>query len=105
MSTTINVTDFSKFPGPRYRNLGEYSGEAFREDILVPAISKYGEDLIVNLDGTMGYGSSFLEESFGGLIRTNHISAKIITKIVDNLVSDEDPSLKLEIREYVGDAS
>jgi hypothetical protein len=66
---TIKVADiFSKTPGGRTRRDGEYSGEAFRDDILWPVLSK-GERVIVDLSGTLGYGSSFLEEAFGGLVR------------------------------------
>ena len=34
--------------------------------------------LIVDLDGTAGLGTSFLEESFGGLIRRDHINYNIL---------------------------
>ena len=63
---------FSTTPGGRFRKHGPYSGEEFREDelrhLLQSAISA-GEKLAIVLDGTAGYGSSFLEEAFGGLIR------------------------------------
>lgn len=65
--------DFSRAPGIRYRKNGPYSGEEFRETVLVPAFSKareQGEVLTIILDGVAGYGSSFLEEAFGGLVRT-----------------------------------
>lgn len=71
---TINVAkDFSDVPSGRYRTDGPASGEAFREDILKAALQSY-ERVIVQLDGTEGYGSSFLEEAFGGLIRKGYIS-------------------------------
>lgn len=103
---TIFVKEFSEFPGPRYRNLGPCSGEEFREEILVPAIKQYGaENLVIDLDGTCGYGSSFLEEAFGGLLRDRAITPDEAVVIVENLVSDEDPSLIDEIREYIADES
>lgn len=58
---------FSDTPGGRYKRLGPYSGEEFR-DVLVDLLSK-NEEVEVVLDGTEGYGSSFLEEAFGGLVR------------------------------------
>ncbi|WP_337519562.1 STAS-like domain-containing protein, partial [Desulfovibrio sp.] len=62
---TINIAnDFSVFPGGRYRSDGEFSGEEFRDNILIPALQKY-QQVIVELDGTRGYGSSFLLEVFG----------------------------------------
>lgn len=67
--TTINVgIDFTRFPGGRYREDGAFSGEQFREDVLIPALQDNGM-LTVFLDGAEGYPSSFLEEAFGGLVR------------------------------------
>lgn len=60
--------DFSKYPGGRYRTDGPHSGEAFREDVLRRELRNH-DILTIVLDGTAGYGSSFLEEAFGGLIR------------------------------------
>lgn len=60
--------DFTKYPAGRYRSDGQYSGEVFREDFLVPAL-RSGDEVEVVLDGALGYGSSFLEEAFGGLVR------------------------------------
>lgn len=66
------VNNFTDLPGARYRSQGSYSGEEFRDTILYPkfkeALEK-NETLTVILDGGYGYGSSFLEESFGGLVR------------------------------------
>lgn len=66
---TIDVgRDFSRFPAGRLRSDGRYSGERFREEFLVPALRKGGR-VTVDLDGAVGYGPSFLEEAFGGLVR------------------------------------
>lgn len=64
--------DFSKFPGPRYRVHGNFSGEEFRDEVLAAALrTEIDNDsvLTVVLDDVAGYGSSFLEEAFGGLLR------------------------------------
>lgn len=66
------VSDFTDIPGARYKQQGPFSGECFREEILYPKFiesEKKQEELIVDLDGGYGYGSSFLEEAFGGLVR------------------------------------
>lgn len=102
MNNIIKVSDFSLFPGPRYRHLGEASGEEFRDTVLLPKLKERG-DWIINLDGVAGYGSSFLEESFGGCIR-NGISPEIMRNIVRNLISDDDTDLIAEIQGYVEDA-
>ena len=63
--TTVNVArDFTRFPSGRYKRNGSTSGEAFRERFLEEPLRR-GEVVQVELDGTIGYGSSFLEEAFG----------------------------------------
>ncbi|HDR0626814.1 TPA: STAS-like domain-containing protein [Pasteurella multocida] len=99
---TIYVKDFSEFPGARERWMGPYSGEEYRDDIILPLLNS-NESVSINLDGVMGYGSSFLEEVFGGLIRAG-ISPSIVRELVKNLVSKDDPDLINEITEYVEDA-
>jgi hypothetical protein len=61
--------DFSPNPGPRFVRQGANSGEALRKR-LVSLLEKTNGTVIVDLDGTKGIGSSFLDEAFGGLIRT-----------------------------------
>ena len=66
---TITIgTDYTSVPGGRYIKHGEFSGEHFRETVLVPALRQC-DRVEVFLDGTKSYMSSFLEEAFGGLIR------------------------------------
>ena len=99
-------TDFSKTPGARYKDEGDFSGQEFREKVLLPKYKeaeKNGLRLIINLDGTAGLGTSFLEESFGGLIRTNGLDYNQIVKLVD-FISDENPDYIEEIRGYLKDA-
>lgn len=93
--------DFSKYPGPRFIKLGDWSGELFRNNYLVPELDKLGtEDILeINLDGTKGFGSSFLEECFGGLVRNGYKDK--ISQI--EFKSDNDPSVILEIKSYIKD--
>ena len=93
--------DFSRVPAGRYLSDGEVSGENFREKILRPLLAGEGE-VIIDLDNTEGYGSSFLEEAFGGLVRIG-FSADIL-KARLKFVSEEDPSLIDEILGYIEDA-
>lgn len=60
--------DFSDVPSGRFPEDGNFNGERFRKQYLVPAL-RAGSKFIVNVDHTEGFGSSFLEEAFGGLIR------------------------------------
>ena len=94
------ASDFSMTPGGRYKKDGEYSGEEFREKILKPSFLKCrekGEELTVDLDGGYGYGSSFLDESFGGLGR--ELRDKRILDI--RIISEEEPELVEQIRDYI----
>jgi hypothetical protein len=63
---------FSAYPAGRTRRDGKYSAEAFREDILIPSLQRAianKDRIVVELDGVYGFSSSFLEETFGGLVR------------------------------------
>lgn len=68
---TIHVSEFTKYPIGRKQKDGNNSGEEFREKYLIPELS-IKNPVTVDLDGTLGYGSSFLDEAFGGLLRTPH---------------------------------
>lgn len=79
----INVAkDYSKTPFGRYRDDSPFSAEKFREEILIPAfIANPNEKIVVDFSGVMvGLGSSFLEEVFGGLVRSNKVSVDDIRK-------------------------
>lgn len=65
--------DFSRVPAGRHVAESDFSGEAFREKVLIPRL-RQGGTVEVLLDNTEGYGSSFLEEAFGGLVRVGGFS-------------------------------
>lgn len=98
--------DFSPCPGPRYITEGDNSGQLFRikhlEPLMKEAINN-NKKLHVDLDGTAGYGTSFLEEAFGGLIREAHINYETIIKHLQ-LKSDEENYLVDDIMAYLKDA-
>jgi hypothetical protein len=98
MVKIINIAkDFSDSPGARYYDDGDFSGQQFRDEILLKFFDTYDE-IIVNLDGTEGYATSFLEESFGGLARLKGIDL-VLKKI--KFISEEEPDLIEEIKEYI----
>ena len=95
----INIErDFSRYPAGRYLNDGPYSGQAFREKFLVPALSEKTEKVIIELDGARGYGSSFLEEAFGGLVRAGFSVDEALNRIE---LKSQDNSLIEEIKGYI----
>lgn len=99
----INVgKQFNRFPAGRFLADGPWSGERFRDEVLAPAL-KGGARVVVELDDTLGYGSSFLEEAFGGLVRTGVLPSTELTRRIELLTEDE--SLRLEILSYIEEAN
>lgn len=106
----INVVkEYTDKPGARYESQGSNSGQKFRDTILYPkfieTIEK-NETLIVNLDGGYGYGSSFLEETFGGLVRRlkkeNNDNYKRVCEIV--IISNDNKTWIEKIKGYIKEA-
>lgn len=96
--SVVNVSrDFSKYPAGRYLEDGPASGQLFRDKFLIPALKEFRK-LTIELDGTRGYGSSFLEEAFGGAVRAGFSPDTV--KQTFTLIS-EDQSLIEEIHEYI----
>jgi hypothetical protein len=100
--SVINIAEqFTRFPAGRYRSDGRYTGQRFREEFLVPALRENAK-VAVQLDGTMGYGSSFLEEAFGGLVRTEGFEPEALADKIT--LESRDASLISEIKEYLSAA-
>lgn len=98
----INISkDFNDVLGGRYRTDGKFSGEEFYEDILKmkfqEALDK-NETLEINLDGTFGYPSSFIDQSFGTLGR--EFGEEIVQKHL-SFITDDQPELEDKIRGYI----
>ncbi len=92
----IRVIDFAEIPGARHRTDGGNSAEQFFEDVVKPIAdvelkqSKNGT-ILIDLDYTVGYASSFISE----LAKLMSIAYKQVPKVKRRLVikSDEDPGL------------
>lgn len=98
----IKISDeFSKTPGGRYTDEGDYSGQEFREKLLevkfLDAV-KNNENLIVDLDGCVAFPPSFLEEAFGGLVRKLK-TVDILNRI--EIVCVDQPSLEKKIKNFI----
>ena len=101
--TEINIaSEFTDAPGARYISDGEYSGEEFRKKFLEPLFENENDNslITINLDGTEGYATSFLEEAFGGLAR---IVGKRRCLERFKFITVEEPSLESDILEYIKD--
>ena len=100
----IDLTrDFDPRPFGRYREIdGERSAEVFRDDKLIPAMKQH-DYVTVDLSGFNYYGSSFLEEVFGGLIRAGYTLDELKAKL--KVVHKQLPSYVDEVMDYMGDES
>ena len=99
----IKVGDFSKTPYGRYERDGKYNAASFRDTRLAPAfanpeISRVNVYLDTVEEG-YEYGSSFLEEAFGGLVRKCGLSAADVQAKLNIITIHQD--YILEINEYL----
>lgn len=107
VNLSLNIArEYSRCPGARYESEGDYSGARFREEFLLPKLKEAietGVVLEVVLDGSAGYSTAFIEESFGGLIREDGLS---LQEVKDHLriISDEDLTYIDEIDFYLQNA-
>jgi len=102
MSKHIAIAkDFSRYPAGRFVTDGPFSGEKFREECLKPVLD-CNESAEIDFNGVRGFGSSFLEEAFGGLVRSGYSSESILSAFS---FKAEDESLIDELKEYIADAS
>ncbi|MEG1709192.1 MAG: STAS-like domain-containing protein [Acinetobacter sp.] len=97
-STTISVINtIGKYPFGRKKHDGNASAEEFRDDYLIPALNNY--DIVnIELDGVMGYASSFLEEVFGGLLRKGFNNNELLARL--NLISEK-KFIIAQIQKYI----
>ncbi len=103
--TLTIAKDFSPTPGGRYRRQGPNSGQEFLETVLLQKFEEAERDnkiLLVDLDGGLGYASSFLEEAFGGLVRLKK-SVSAVERVL-RFVSKEEPYQTDDIRRYMREA-
>lgn len=97
-------SDFSDTPGGRLIEEGEYSGELFRDTLLINKLKeaeKQGDILEINFDGCYGIGTSFLEEAFGGLVRKYHFFGTLQKM---RFISTEDETIPGNIKKYIENA-
>ena len=90
---------FSDSPSGRYIEDGEYCGANFLHQYLLPNIHKYTK-IILDFTNVLGYGSSFLEEAFGGLVRETGMSKEEFFKHIE-IKTLNDPFLLEEINQYI----
>lgn len=102
MEHKISITqDFSETPGARYYKDGPKSGQEFYETLLLKKFEKAikaNSKLVIDLDGTDGYATSFLDEAFRSL--AEKFGAKIVWENIE-LISNDEPDWLDEIKSYI----
>lgn len=103
MIEKIRVADFSPVPFGRYPTDGNFSGQRFRRERLKNAFqNSKNEKIQVDFNGIVPVGSSFLDESFGGLIRDEGMSFEEIWERLE-IISDF-PIYEIQIKNILQDA-
>ncbi|CCG52960.1 Protein of unknown function [Flavobacterium indicum GPTSA100-9 = DSM 17447] len=88
------LENFSEYPGLRHCKISDKSGEEFYHSVLNEKfyeVFSNDEKLIVDLDNTGGYASSFLDEAFGNLV-FDFTLEKVKNKI--EIISTQEPHWK-----------
>jgi hypothetical protein len=96
------AADFSAHPFGRYPVHGPVNGQRFRNEVLVPALNR-SKVVLVDIDGTSGLSSSFLDEAFAGLVRMGAVPRETFFDRIQ-IKSMRDPTYIEDIAEYVGEA-
>ena len=101
---TIKVgRDFSTCPSGVFRSDGSWSAEVFREDVLIPALWK--DHVEVDLSGTSGYGSSWLQGVFKTLYTSGRFTEGYIDMHLHIISSDSSASFFVDrAYQYIKDA-
>ena len=78
----------------------------FRDKILAPALQDEELDkVVVVFDGVAGFGSSFLEEAFGGLARKHQMERSLLDRKLQLKADDPDLQDYVALTEkYIEDA-
>ena len=107
---TLNIAEeFSPVPIGRTMEDSDTSGEAFRERILFPKVSRaiaQGSALVIDFSGMKGLSSSFLEEAFGGLIREKELELDAVLKTLEFTPEDSPYGPYIEnVKDYIKEAA
>lgn len=106
-TVTVDMKSFSRAPFGRYAGDGTVNGEAFRKRFLLEPFSNPAVDrVVVKLDSVAPgyeYGSSFLEEAFGGLVRVERLRGEDVLRKLE--VDTKNTDYVMEIKSYILDAS
>ena len=89
--------EFTRYPGPRFKRLGKYSGEEFRDDILKPLLEN-NELIEIDASNIRSFNPSFLDEVFSYL--AEELGLEEFKKRI-NFYSTTDKNLEKKMMSYV----
>lgn len=99
---TLDVAEeFSDMPYGRNSKDGKFNGEAFRKNLLLKYLKEY-DKVRVDLNKTLGCGSSFGDEAFAGLIMYEGFSTEEVLQRIEIVYKYE--SVVNTIKRYILDA-
>lgn len=96
---TIRLSEWTDMPSGRFRCSGPGSAEAFREDILIPAL-RANDKVTLDLETPCGFSISWLDEVLGPLVRSGHFSKDELFRKLD--LSPNSGLLKSQILYFLG---
>ena len=89
----IKVRDYTILPGARHRQDGDNSADEFYEDHIKKYVQKSlisGQRITIDLDGTLGYASSFTSQLAIRIKQECKNKRRLIKKIIQ-IKSNDDP--------------
>lgn len=99
----INIRyQFSEILGGEYKKDGNFSGEEFKEQMLIPIWRLYKDknDIIeIDMDGTYGVPENWLIGAFGTFVIEEHLKRDDIERF--HFISEEEPNLIEKIKEIM----
>lgn len=101
MKTIKLATDFSRFPIGRNDDEGEFNGDKFKREVLLPRWQEldHNENLIIDLNGLAGIGRSFLDSSFGKLLRDKVFTENDLKKRI--IFQSQDIQIKAKVDRWI----
>lgn len=98
-SNTVNIriADWTRFPGGRFKEHGENSGQEFREQFLESNVSA-GYSFNIDFNGIFTVGWSFLDESLG-----HYVESLGLTEFRKRfrIIADDDPDILQELETVI----
>ncbi len=96
-TTRITLRDWTRFPGGRFKDDGDHSGQEFREQFLEASV-KSGESFEIDFNGIFTAGWSFLDEALGHYV-TELGESEFRKRFF--IIADDDPDILEEVEAVI----